>query len=115
MNDIDLSSFVALRRHLKIAHHIPGRIRLKIGLGAIGEIGTIDSSLVDRVLGAIDGIKDARVNAAAGSVVVAYQPGKIQPAWWEILINGDEAEARNLLRRLLERELADAVAAARGS
>lgn len=113
MNEIELDAFLALRRHLKIAHHMPGRIRVRIGAGVFEDLGKVDRSLFDRILGAVAGIKDVRVNPAAGSIVVAYTPSMIEPAWWETLIHGKEAAAKNLLRRLLDTEFASAVAAAR--
>jgi hypothetical protein len=46
-------------------------------------------------------------------VTVEYRPATIKPEWWETLIHADEPVAVALLRRLLEHELAPAVAAVR--
>lgn len=113
MTDIDLAPFLGLRRHLKIAHHVPGRVRLRVSANVFKEFGSFDTKVFDRILGAIDGIKDVRVNAIAGSVVIAYAPSKIKSVWWETLLQGAEEEARSLLKRLLDGELSAAVAAAR--
>lgn len=113
MNAIDLEPFLALRRHLRIAHHIPGRIRLRIGAAVFREIRGVGPEILDRVLGAIDGIEAVQVNKAAGSVVINYKPAVIRPSWWDTLLRGDEQEATALLQRLLEAELAPALAAAR--
>ena len=113
MTEIDLQPFLSLRRHLRIAHHIPGRIRLRVAPSIVKDLGAVDGKIVDDVLGAIQGIRDFRANPSAGSIVVEYVPAVIQPAWWDTLIHGDEAAATGLLRRLLENELAPAVAAAR--
>jgi hypothetical protein len=102
MTEIDLEPFLDLRRHLTIAHHIPGRIRLRISAGAARELGNVDAEIIDRILGAIDGIDNVRLNALAGSAVIAYRPQKIQPSWWETLLTGDGDRATALLRRLLE-------------
>ena len=114
MNTIDLSPFLALRRHLVIAHHIPGRIRLRVGPAVLREAGRVDPAVLDRILGAVRGIEDVRVNAAAGSAVVSYRPEVIEPGWWEVLVRGEDAAAIELLDRLLDAELAPAVAAVRG-
>lgn len=114
MSEVDLQPFLALRRHLRVAHHIPGRIRLRAGPGIVKELGAIDGKALERVLAALDGIREFRANPQAGSVVVEYRPATIRPEWWETLIHGDEPIAMALLRRLLEHELAPAVAAARG-
>lgn len=114
MDSIDFKPFLTLRRHLRIAHHIPGRIRLRIDGRALKGLGRVDPARFDRVLSAVDGIKDVRVNAAAGSVVIAYVPTRIEPSWWETLVQGDDHAALELLTRLLDDELAGAVEAARG-
>ena len=111
MTTIDLTPFLDLRRHLKIAHHIPGRIRLRVGASVFKDLGKIDTGVFDKILGAIDGIHDVRVNAAAGSVVIAYIPTVIQSSWWETLLKADNDTAISLLQRLLDAELAPAVSA----
>jgi hypothetical protein len=108
MTELDLTPFLDLRRHLRIAHHIPGRIRLRIAASVFKELGGVDRSLFDRILGAIDGINDVRVNAAAGSVVIAYAPAKIRSHWWDTLLQAEDGQAIALLRQLLDRELASA-------
>ena len=109
MTEIDLEPFLGLRRHLRIAHHVPGRIRLRISASASRELGDVDSAVFDRILAAIDGIDDVRLNALAGSVVIQYRPEKIRSAWWETLLTGDADTATALLRRLLDTEFASAV------
>lgn len=111
--DFDLAPFLTLRRHLKVAHHIPGRIRLRIAAAVIEDLGKVDGKVFDRILHAIDGIKDVRLNALAGSIVISYTPARIEPAWWETLVHGEDATAIALLHRLLGNELAPAVEAAR--
>ncbi|WP_405229143.1 HMA2 domain-containing protein [Lentisalinibacter sediminis] len=109
----DPAIFLNLRKHIRIAHHIPGRIRLRIGAEAVTAAQGVDDDLLDRVLAAIGGIEDVRVNAMAGSSVISYQPEKIRPEWWETLLHGEDAESVDLLRRLAEKELAPALDAAR--
>lgn len=109
----DPNLFLRLREHIRIAHHIPGRIRLRIGVQAVDAVKGIDDDLVDRVLATIRGIDDVRVNAMAGSAVITYQPEKIRPDWWETLLHGEDQASVDLLRRLAETELAAAVDIAR--
>lgn len=113
MTEIQLQPFLALRRHLRVAHHIPGRIRLRVAPTIIKDLGVVDDKMLDRVLGALNGIKNVRVNPRAGSAVVDYIPEMIPPHWWETLLHGQDAAAVELMRHLLENELAPAVAAAR--
>ena len=109
MATIDLTPFLDLRRHLKIAHHIPGRIRLRVGASVFKDLGKVDTQVFDKILGAIEGIRDVRVNVAAGSVVIAYTPTVIQSSWWETLLKADDNKAVALLQRLLDAELAPAI------
>lgn len=101
MTETELDRFLALRNSMKIAHHIPGRIRLKIGLSVLKELGPISNSEIDSFLNSIDGIKDVRINKAAGSVVIAYAADKVEPSQWDVLINGDSAQAVPLLKGML--------------
>ena len=109
MPAIDLKPFNAMRRHLKIVHHVPGRIRLRVGMALFKELGGVDKGLFDRILRSIDGIKDVRINPSAASVVISYSPSNLQPNWWDTLVHGGDSQAMNLLERLVSTKLADAV------
>jgi hypothetical protein len=105
VNAIDLNSFLTLRRHLKIVHHIPGRVRLRIGAAVFKELGSVDTGSFDNILETIEGIKDVRVNASAGSVVINYAPANIKPSWWDTLVHGEDSKAMDLLKKLLTEKL----------
>jgi len=68
--------------HLEIAHHIPGRIRLRISFSGIESLQGVD--LGDHV-NQIPGILSVRVNALALSAVVEYDPERLAPGLWEAL------------------------------
>jgi len=68
--------------YLEIAHHIPGRIRLRISFSGIGSLQGVD--LGDQV-NQIPGILSTRVNALALSAVVEYDPERLDPGLWEAL------------------------------
>jgi hypothetical protein len=106
VNAIDLNSFLVLRRHLKIVHHIPGRVRLRVGAAVFKELGNVDTGLFDHILGAIDGIKEVRVNVGAASVVINYVPANIKPSWWDTLVHGEDSKAMDLLKTLITEKLA---------
>lgn len=115
MIDTDLDKFLALRRHLKIAHHIPGRVRLRAGPSVFKELASIDHSVVDRMLQAIDGIEDVRINKVAGSVVVVYAPDTVEPDHWHTLIDGEDADALLLMKSLMNGTTPQETATARSS
>ncbi|MEQ8602097.1 MAG: hypothetical protein RIB45_02170 [Marivibrio sp.] len=93
----DLTPFLALRRHVSVAHHVPGRIRVRLAASALKEAKAVDRAAFDRILAALDGVKDVRVNAAAGSAVIAYDPARLPPKEWDRLLTADEETARALL------------------
>jgi hypothetical protein len=97
----DLTPFLALRRHLSIAHHVPGRIRVRLAASVLKEAKAVDRAAFNRILAALDGVKEVRVNAAAGSAVVAYDPARLPPKDWDRLLTADAETARTLLGRWL--------------
>ncbi|TCJ15518.1 hypothetical protein EZJ19_06715 [Parasulfuritortus cantonensis] len=103
MTDLDLSALPELRRHLTIVHHLPGRIRLRFGSALWGRAAGVDRSSLQRLLDALEGIQDVRLNAAVASIVIRYDPEKIDPRDWETLVSGDTASAGELMDRWLAR------------
>jgi hypothetical protein len=89
----DLTPLLALRRHLHIAHHVPGRVRMKISLSALQEVSRADAEKVLRMFESADGIQNVRVNAAARSVVIAYDRELIAPDDWNLLVDGEDEAA----------------------
>ncbi len=93
-----------ITRHLTIAHHIPGRIRLKLLRGAfsnremdaLGQVGSLHN-----MIAIMPGIQALRVNLAAMSCVVEYDTSEIPCALWESLLSGEESEAvHDMLARI---------------
>lgn len=80
---------------LHIAHHIPGRIRLK--LSPEGERRLLQALDEARQFGAVmkgvPGIRAIRINAPARSCVVDYDPALIPPAAWHDLVAGVSSAA----------------------
>lgn len=93
----DISPFLHLRGFVSIAHHVPGRIRLKLDMGALARVPKVDPSPFLDFFARIRGIKVTRINKAALSVVVEYDPVVIAPAVWPRLISGDAAEVTEIL------------------
>jgi len=64
---LHVEELLALAPHLEIAHHIPGRIRLRIKLSGLSTLSKVD---LEAVTSAIPGIQSVRVNAVARSAVI---------------------------------------------
>lgn len=89
---MNFRKIVELEKYLDVAHHIPGRIRVKfspliltkpVALAAMKEHTEMP-----------DAIKDARVNMSARSVVIEYDPEQIQPELIEELIQGKDQDKK---------------------
>lgn len=106
MNDIDVfdvPALLGLRRHLSIVHHLPGRIRLRLGAALWGSAARIERDRFKALLDGLEGIRDIRVNVAVASVVIEYDPEQVPPESWETLVRGDATAAGDLLNQWLAR------------
>jgi hypothetical protein len=99
----DLSGLLELRRHLSIVHHLPGRIRLRLGPALWGHAARFDRDLFQDMLEGLEGIRDLRVNKAVASVVIEYDPAHVPPEDWETLVLGEAEAAGNILKNWLVR------------
>lgn len=99
----DLAALLGLRRHLSIVHHLPGRIRLRLGPSLWGSASRIDRDLFQGLLDRLEGIRDIRVNKAVATVIIEYDPHRVPPGDWETLVQGDAAAAGDILKQWLAR------------
>lgn len=93
----DLSPFLMLRRYLAIAHHVPGRIRVKLDMAALMHLPAVDAEPFVALAKRIRGVTAIRVNAAALSAVIEYDTRLIAAPVWERLLAGDREEIEALL------------------
>lgn len=99
----DLASLLGLRRHLSIVHHLPGRIRLRLGPSLWGNASQFDQGRFQGLLDRLEGIRDVRVNKAVATVIIEYDPQRVPPGDWETLVRGDAAAAGDVLKHWLAR------------
>lgn len=101
-----MDEFERIRDHLRavsIAHHIPGRIRLKLALQELA----LDSGARARVaafqslLDAMPGIQSIRLNLMARSCTVAYDTACIPAQAWADFLSGVASPAAATLEALL--------------
>lgn len=95
----DLTPFLHLRHFLTIAHHVPGRIRLKFELAGLRHLPKVDPAPFLELVGRIRGVNETRVNARALSVVVDYDTSLIAEPVWQRLLVGEPDEVEALLAR----------------
>lgn len=93
----DLAPFLDLRRFLSIAHHVPGRIRVKLSVMALAHLPDVDPAPFVDLTRRIRGVGMTRVNVPALSVVIEYDPVVIPAPLWERLLLGDRAEVERII------------------
>lgn len=104
MSDCVTSKVAGLVSRLRIAHHVPGRVRLKLeeGAGLAGAAAEVQAFV--KSLDAVDGIGAVSLNLLARSCTVEYDPRRIAPNAWRDLIAGvDSPDAERLAEILAER------------
>ena len=93
-----------LLEEAEIAHHIPGRIRLKFNHGILARLPKLNGieKEIQKVANQIEAIKNIRLNLFAGSVVVQYDTDLLSPDFWqEVVAEKDVEQLREMARRLL--------------
>lgn len=99
--DLKMPVLLGLRRHLSVIHHLPGRIRLRLGPALWSDAARFGRDQFRKLIDGLAGIHGVRVNAAVASMVIEYDPEQIPPENWEILLRGDDGPAGDLLNHWL--------------
>jgi hypothetical protein len=99
---LPFEKLVAFLGQVKIAHHIRGRIRLKLlsypqGLSPSELHPQHFQSIVER----IPGVRSVRINILAGSCLVDYDPAMIPDQAWKDFIAGENSAAAVILEQIL--------------
>ncbi|MDO4637833.1 MAG: hypothetical protein Q4B13_09900 [Lautropia sp.] len=94
------------RPWLTIAHQVPGRLRLKLGKGALNGVqfdslnGRADT--INAALRRIRGVSNISWNLLARSCTIEYDPAVIPNAAWPDLLAGTNTPAAQTLRTILD-------------
>jgi len=99
----DARTLVSLRTRVVIVHHLPGRIRLRAQGFSRRDLPRLRRGALRTLLDHLDFIRNVRVNAAAATAVIDYDPLRLPAAHWETLLRGDEIAATDLLEQWLAR------------
>ena len=79
---------IPLLEEAEIAHHIPGRIRLRFNhsiLTSLPKLNGIEKE-IQKIVNQIKAIKNIRLNLFAGSVVVQYDTDILPPDFWQEVV-----------------------------
>ena len=89
-----IQQFLELRHLISVAHHVPGRIRLKLHPDIRRHPA---AAWLDSLNRQASGVLSVRLNVAARSLVMEYDRAKIAPKELEELLTGaDQARAAAL-------------------
>lgn len=98
-------SFRELRGFLcdvRIAHHIRGRIRLKLDVRTVSvDVPRVEAGAFQALLDRTPGVRAVQVNLLARSCTVHYDPEVIPERAWGDLLTGVASEAAGVLERIL--------------
>lgn len=88
---------------LQIAHHVPGRLRLKLNAPLNSELMALagEAKSFRIALARMAGIRSISLNPIARSCVVEYDPSTIPPVAWRGLISGETTPESEALRHQL--------------
>lgn len=92
-----IDEFLELRDHLSLVHQVPGRIRLRLGAGLLPRATELGNGKLRQDLSALKGIREVRLNMAAASLVIEYDPRVMNQADWQAVFEEDETKARDIL------------------
>ena len=99
--ELIIDKLIELTGQTVIAHHIPGRIRLKVNISGLLLARDLDAA---DLMKCFSGILDAKANAASRSIVISYDTDVVAPDFWEHLVNCKENPAlKNSIREELQR------------
>lgn len=116
MNAID--NFRRFFSCVQIAHHIPGRIRLRLtpdeplpALSAQEKSLLAQARAFQQVLGQTPGVRAIRVNLMARSCTVEYDQQVIPVKAWSDLLQGESSAEAGVLRRIIEDKFSEVACA----
>jgi hypothetical protein len=84
----DGSRLTDLLPHLRIVHHVRGRLRVRLHAGVLGWLAQGPNAEPESWLDRVPGITALHLNKVAASLVIEYDARRIPPQWWERLLHG---------------------------
>lgn len=101
MKSDSFSGLMALRRFVEVAHHIPGRLRLRFTNRIIAGLSQSKLSSLEELCGNNNCLKNYTLNTATGSLVLEYDAKRISPALFDQLFGTDDHLAQQALTIIL--------------
>lgn len=86
--------------HLQVVHHIHGRLRLRLLPGILAILPNLSGNFLKTKLATLPGILELRINKPAASLLIVYDPQRIQATWWERLLSASSSEIPHILTEM---------------
>ena len=83
----DWTRLARLLPHLRMIHHVRGRLRVRLHAGVLGWLAQWPNAAPETWLAQWPGITALHWNKAAASLVIQYDARRIPPQWWERLLH----------------------------
>ncbi|MBK1673513.1 cation transporter [Ectothiorhodospira shaposhnikovii] len=93
---------IQLLTRVRVAHHLCGRIRLKLDADLKDLVGKADIPEIERMLDQLPGVSSVRLNLLARSCVVEYDADVIPMSAWEDFLQGHDTRPAEILRGILQ-------------
>ena len=93
----DLNSLMTLRRYVEIAHHIPGRLRLRFTSKLVSALSKSRLSSLDQLCSEEGYLHSYTLNTQTGSLLLEYNARALSPALLTQLFGADDALAHRAL------------------
>lgn len=93
-----------LRPHVRVAHHLPGRLRIQVCPGPVAALALrrYTGAEGEALLQSLPGVRSIRLNALAGSLLLEYDSKQMPFALVDAFFRAaSAAQAGDLLDRLL--------------
>ncbi len=97
-----LACLLPLRRHLSVVHHVPGRLRVRVSRRALSRSDGMTAGAFRRAIEAVAGVEGLRMSPATLSAVVEYDPDRLVPELWDLLLGGPDDGALAAFEQLTQ-------------
>ncbi|AKJ43095.1 HMA2 domain-containing protein [Pragia fontium] len=101
MSADSFSGLMMLRRFVELAHHIPGRIRLRFTNKLVASVGKSKLSALDELCGKDNCLRSYTLNTDTGSLLLEYDAKRLPPMLLDQLFGDDDQLAQQALTQIL--------------
>lgn len=91
---------LTLRRFVEVAHHIPGRLRLRFSNKLVASLSQGKLSQLDAFCHPTGSLRRYQVNTGTGSIVIEYDATTVHPHILNQIFGSDGEQARQALQQL---------------